>query len=231
MKTFRRFFWFVPTVVWMVVIFQFSAQEAQVSAGLSLKVSEKVADVLHETVMTGYPEDQIVEIVHPIVRKCAHMAEYAVLYTLLFLSFFFSMLATRSAAVSVVISFIYACIDEVHQMFVPGRSGNYMDVCVDMTGVLAAVAVILFIYSSWQEHHIYKEELKKEKLEIETDERIRAARREGARLERERLRREMNAGLKPGGSAAPDASEKAAHSEEDGAGSRGTFRLRRKRST
>ena len=207
MKTLRRFFWFVPTVIWMIVIFRFSAQEAEVSAGLSLKVSQEVAYVLHETVMQEYSYDTVVEIVHPGVRKCAHMAEYAVLYCLLFLSFFFSTLATRSAAVSIVIAFGYACFDELHQTFVSGRSGNFMDVCVDMTGVLFAVALILFIYSFWQAHHLYKEEERKEKLEVETDERIRAARIEGAKLERERLRNELylrksrNEGAAPNGTA------------------------------
>ncbi len=210
MKTIRRFFWFVPTIIWMVVMFQFSSQVGPQSASLSLKVTEKVARTLHETVLEDRDYDELVVILHPIVRKCAHMAEYAVLYVLLFLSFFFSMLATRSAALSIVIAFLYAVFDETHQAFVQGRSGSYLDVCVDMTGVLAAVCVILFVYSFWQSRHLTKEERRREQLESETeervrqeiesetDERIRRARIEGARLEHERLRRQMEEGVRPG---------------------------------
>jgi VanZ family protein len=193
MKTFRRFFWFVPTIIWMVVIFQFSSQEGVQSASISRKVTEYAAKLLHETVLQDRDYEVIVEVLHPAVRKTAHMAEYAILYVLLFLSFFFSMLATRSAAVSIVIAFIYAIIDETHQTFVSGRSGQFYDVCVDMTGVLIAVCIVLFAYSFWQGHHLRKEELAKEQQEMETDERLRQARIEGARFERERLRQEMAA--------------------------------------
>ena len=43
MKAFRRFFWFVPTVLWMVLIFHLSGQEGTASAGLSYKVAAKTA--------------------------------------------------------------------------------------------------------------------------------------------------------------------------------------------
>ena len=199
MKVFRRFFWFVPTVIWMVVIFQFSSQEGIQSPSISRKVTEYAAKVLHSTVLQDQDYEVIVEVLHPAVRKTAHMAEYAILYVLLFLSFFFSMLATRSAALSIVIAFIYAIMDETHQTYVSGRSGQFYDVCVDMTGVLIAVCIVLFVYSFWQGRHLRKEELVKEQQEMETDERIRQARIEGARFERERLRREMEAsgGINP----------------------------------
>ena len=171
----------------MVVIFQFSAQEAQVSSGLSLKITYEAAEFIHRTFLPGKSVDELAEILHPAVRKSAHMAEYAVLFILLFLSFFFLTLATRSAAISIVAAFIYACFDEAHQTLVKGRAGSFYDVCVDMTGVLIAVALVLFIYSAWQSSHLKKEERKRKKLELETDERIRLAREEGAELERERL--------------------------------------------
>ena len=131
----------MPTVIWMVVIFQLSSQEGIQSASVSRKVTEYAAKVLHSTVLQDQEYEVIVEVLHPAVRKTAHMAEYAILYVLLFLSFFFSMLATRSAALSIIIAFIYAIIDETHQTYVSGRSGQFYDVCVDMTGVLIAVCI------------------------------------------------------------------------------------------
>ena len=36
--------------------------------------------------------------------------------------------------------FLYACTDEFHQLFVPGRSGNFRDVIIDTSGgVLSAI--------------------------------------------------------------------------------------------
>ncbi|HUM82820.1 MAG TPA: VanZ family protein [Lachnospiraceae bacterium] len=151
MKKIRKYLWFVPAIVWMIVIFQFSGQVGTVSSGVSLKVTEGIVTVI-EKFRQGdeADEENLVTRLHPYVRKAAHMTEYAVLFVLLFLSFIFSTVATRSAAISIVISFVYSCSDEIHQRFVSNRSGQWTDVCIDMTGVLFAVALVLFIYSGWQ---------------------------------------------------------------------------------
>ena len=43
---------------------------------------------------------------------------------------------------SIVLSFIYACFDEFHQLYVTGRTGQLMDIGIDMIGVLFGVLVI-----------------------------------------------------------------------------------------
>ena len=43
---------------------------------------------------------------------------------------------------SVVITFVYACSDEIHQLFVADRAGRGTDVLIDMCGALAALLII-----------------------------------------------------------------------------------------
>lgn len=38
--------------------------------------------------------------------------------------------------------FFYACSDEFHQLFVPGRSGEFRDVCIDLLG--SCIGLLLF---------------------------------------------------------------------------------------
>ncbi len=142
----------------MVVIFNFSGQPGEESAGLSLQVTQQIVKIVKHLGVTHKDTEELTEILHPAVRKAAHMTEYAILYILLFLSFFFIVHAVRSAALSILIAFAYACLDETHQLFVQGRGGTFMDVCVDMTGVVFAVALVLFIYSSWQARQFSKNE-------------------------------------------------------------------------
>ncbi len=153
-KYIRKYFWYVPAIIWMLVIFNLSGQVGQASGRLSLQVTEKIVDVI-EVVRGGDEEDayRLTVKLHPYVRKLAHMTEYGILYTLLMLSFLASMVTTRSMSFSILMSFLYACTDEFHQTFVSSRAGQFTDVCIDMTGVLAAVAVTLFIYSFWQERN------------------------------------------------------------------------------
>ena len=40
---------------------------------------------------------------------------------------------------------IYAATDEIHQLFVPGRSGQISDVCLDSIGVLIGVSLLWVI--------------------------------------------------------------------------------------
>ena len=82
------------------------------------------------------------------IRKYAHMAEYAMLA---FSSGFFfrelilDRIPWRSLGCSLVFCFLYACSDEYHQTFVPGRVGAFTDVLVDMAGVAAGMTVVFLI--------------------------------------------------------------------------------------
>lgn len=42
-------------------------------------------------------------------------------------------------------SFLYACSDELHQYFVPGRSAKFADVMVDSVGFTLGVAAVYII--------------------------------------------------------------------------------------
>ena len=92
----------------MFVIFSFSGQTASVSSGISLKVTRKIVDIIR--ILRGgegIDTDYLVEIMHPYVRKCAHMGEFGVLFVLLFLPFLASTVATRAMAAAIFVSFIY----------------------------------------------------------------------------------------------------------------------------
>lgn len=145
----------------MYLIYGFSDQVGEVSGGLSLTVTEKLAVIAQRLLGRRAEGLDLVTLMHPYVRKAAHMSEYAVLFILLFLSFAAMMRATRAMSVSILMSFIFACADEYHQTLIEGRAGQWTDVCVDMTGVLAAVMVLLFIYASWQSYDERRRERKK----------------------------------------------------------------------
>ena len=67
-----------------------------------------------------------------ILRKVAHVAEYAILGALL-------CRAVRKPWLAVALAVLYAVSDEVHQTFVEGRVGAPLDVGIDALGVLVGV--------------------------------------------------------------------------------------------
>jgi VanZ family protein len=67
-----------------------------------------------------------------VLRKLAHATAFGILALLL-------LRAVRSPEAALLLTFLYAISDEIHQTFVRGRSGRPLDVLIDTAG--AAVAL------------------------------------------------------------------------------------------
>lgn len=146
----RRKIFLILTIIWMIVIFLFSARPADESEEDSLRVGMLIGEVF----VTGFEEWEETEqiqfaerIDHP-VRKTAHASEYA-LMALLVSGVCISTrkekrMERRYAEVFIPwgIAAVYAATDEFHQLFVPGRSGQVSDVLLDSAGALAGVLVL-----------------------------------------------------------------------------------------
>ncbi len=82
-----------------------------------------------------------------VIRKSAHLSEYAVLALLSLRAARLSLQpllpgwSWRAAGVALAISASYAATDEFHQSFVPGRTASPGDVGIDTSGAVAALAL------------------------------------------------------------------------------------------
>jgi VanZ family protein len=77
-----------------------------------------------------------------VVRKCAHLSEYAILAALLFRAFRQRQPRVRRAlAISFVLAAVYAALDEFHQSYVASRTGSPWDVLIDCAGALAGLLI------------------------------------------------------------------------------------------
>lgn len=134
------------TVLWMVVIFRFSAQPATKSQEISGTVSYRAVVTCNQILNLRMTEGQITlraeQIDYPI-RKVAHMTEYAVLAIFIGACFIgYRKWETKTYWLSLLLTACYAATDEVHQLFVEGRAGRFSDVCIDSVG--AAIGLVLF---------------------------------------------------------------------------------------
>ena len=140
---------FILTVGCMAAIFLFSAQKASVSNKTSEGFIESVVRFFDfDKTLSDSEISEIAESAAHCVRKAAHFSIFAVLgfFTLLLLlQFDFSV--KRSAVITVIWAFIYACSDEIHQCFVPGRSAQVSDVLIDTAGAFCGMAAALLVYT------------------------------------------------------------------------------------
>ena len=71
--------------------------------------------------------------------------EYAILASAIELHYWITKRkGIRFILLSILFSFLYAATDEFHQLFVPGRSGEFKDVMIDTVG--AATGAFLFYF-------------------------------------------------------------------------------------
>lgn len=133
-RRFRVFlkFW-LPPLLWMSLIFLGSADTSSVA-----RSSRLIGPLLHWLFPSLSPEALDTWVL--IARKCAHLTEYAFCAILLwrakrqFTSKDTRPWDWREARWVLVVVFLYACTDEIHQNFVPGRQGAAFDVVLDTLG-------------------------------------------------------------------------------------------------
>lgn len=161
------------TILLSMLIFSFSSQNGEESAGLSEKITYVVIDILYDDYDRFSEEKQleIKEIIHPIVRKTAHFGEYGLLATLILSTIATGIAAYKKgcfvsiwskrwfvfAVITQVITSIYASTDEFHQGFVDGRGPSVKDVLIDSLGGFTAIivySVIVYFAIMWYNSRI-----------------------------------------------------------------------------
>jgi len=130
-------------ILWMALIFYLSHQPATESSELSTGMSEMILSAVNNIIPTL---DVDVSLFNYIVRKGAHFTAYFVLAILSVNALRRSGITRyRSAIVALGISVLYAISDEVHQLFIPGRSGEVTDVLIDSAGASLGIAMYIVV--------------------------------------------------------------------------------------
>ena len=144
-KNEKMYIYIIPAVLWMIFIFYMSSRTGDDSSAVSNPMTDFIVGLFQKVRNDSAPVvDRMTGVVEVMVRKGAHMTEYGILLALLALAVRKAGGRMASAGVyiwSVVITFVYACSDEIHQLFVADRAGRGTDVLIDMCGALAALII------------------------------------------------------------------------------------------
>ncbi len=138
-RLFDIIFW-ILTILWCCVIFSFSAEKGVQSSGTSGRVCRVVASIFVSDFddMPLSQQQEIVENMQFFVRKTAHFTAYAVLGFLVNLALRRQKFLKRAVFSTLFVS-LYAISDEIHQLFVPDRSGRPLDVLIDTAGGVCGI--------------------------------------------------------------------------------------------
>lgn len=133
-------------ILCMILIFWFSSDTADDSTKKSDGFIVKTCEFVLGRELTEKEKDKYIEDLVFIVRKGAHFSIYLIL-GILIMSYFkeIYLINKKGLLIAFLICFLYACTDEIHQLFVPGRSGEIRDILIDSTGSLVGIYIYYFI--------------------------------------------------------------------------------------
>lgn len=146
----------IPAIIMMIIIFSFSNANSEKSSNLSGGIISNTLNFIDDTFSLGLEEqrkEELVEGLQTPIRKLAHMTEYMILaITFMFALYIDGLKGKRLIGVSLLLGIGYASLDEFHQLFIPGRSGEIRDVCVDTIGIILGVLfyrILLKVYNMY----------------------------------------------------------------------------------
>ena len=122
LKTDSQLSRWLPVFLWASVMFMFSATPSLHASDLFVK---------------DY-----------IIKKSAHITEYAILYTLIYRA------TKKNFILAFVLTVLFSASDEFHQRFVIGRTSSVLDLGFDLTGDNIAAYIL------WKLSHIHRKKQK-----------------------------------------------------------------------
>lgn len=125
----------ILVVLWMGVIFTFSSDNADTSTSKSDGVIISIYKTFHKGNLTNKEKQEVIDkYVFP-VRKIAHFTEYLIL-GLLLINYIseYKKLELKYLLVCIILCMLYAISDEIHQIFISGRTAKILDVFIDTLG-------------------------------------------------------------------------------------------------
>lgn len=120
-------------LIWMTLIFIMSSFNATESSNQSNFIVNILSNILNIN---------NIKLLSLIIRKLAHFTEYFILGTLVYNAI---NNYNKKKYVAIIICILYAISDEIHQIYVPGRSCQILDILIDSIGSINGIYITILI--------------------------------------------------------------------------------------
>lgn len=130
---------FLPAILIMILIFNFSSQPADASTDTSMAATHKIILFAEKYLHLDLNDETVtknLETINHYVRKTAHMTEYFVFaFSVALPLYVYGLRGCRLIVFAGLFCVGFAASDEFHQYFVPGRGASVKDVLIDSIGI------------------------------------------------------------------------------------------------
>ena len=124
----------ILVILWMILIFIMSSFSGNDSSNQSNFIVDIISNIFNIN---------NIELLSLIIRKLAHFTEYFILGILVY-NMIYNL--NKKKYISIIICILYAISDEIHQLFVIGRSCKFIDILIDSCGSITGIYFLYLIY-------------------------------------------------------------------------------------
>lgn len=134
-------------IFWLFIIFYLSNQSGNISGGESSHLIYNTLHFIYKCLNLDTSHlNEIILIIHNPLRECMHSLEYLILGVLTINLLIQTQVKENKMVITILFCFIYAATDEIHQLFIPGRTFEYFDILMDMVGTLIGTLITKLIW-------------------------------------------------------------------------------------
>ncbi len=130
MNKYKKYLSILLVILWMSFIFimsSYDSNESSQQSGLIVGIITNIFNISNTDILSH------------IIRKLAHFTEYFILGILVINMLKY--LSNKYLIISIIICILYAISDEIHQLYVPGRSCQITDILIDSIGSILGISI------------------------------------------------------------------------------------------
>ena len=142
----KKYIAYVLWLFWLFIIFYLSNQPGNISGESSHLIYNTLHFIYTCLNLDTSHLNEIILIIHNPLRECMHSLEYLILGVLTINLLIQTQVKENKMIITILFCFIYAATDEIHQLFIPGRTFEYFDILMDMVGTLIGTLITKLIW-------------------------------------------------------------------------------------
>ena len=127
----KKLFYVLIAFIWMITIFSFSNKNSTTSNNTSKKLIYNVVSLYENISGHNIDKNKVINKLNYPIRKLAHFSLYFLLGIIIY----------------------HATGDEVHQLFVAGRSSRILDVFIDTSGSISSLIIMQLLNNFYNSLH------------------------------------------------------------------------------
>lgn len=148
----KKIIYFLLLILWLSIIFILSNQNGEISGNNSGNLIKETLEIIYNLFNLSKDNlNNVFNIIHEPIRECAHAFEYFVLSFLTYKNLENFNIKKNKCLITIILCFICSLLDEVHQIFIIGRTFQFIDIYIDLLGSILMILIIKITYN-------YKEE-------------------------------------------------------------------------